>query len=349
MKRSEANGLKMRIILRLALTAAIALIALAAALPAGLRAEGYLDEIQRYVITVDIRSDGTLDMLYHFEWKVLDDSSEGPLEWVKIGIANASADEIRAVSANIRNIGYLSDGGDYVRIDFDRSYYADEIITFEFSLHQSNIYKFDTTANKCRYSFKPGWFEEIAVKEMTIRWNKANVFTSDAPGEDGDYLVWTQPLEPGAVCQANVTYLEGTFTTHESMPYATTGYSQYTSPDYTGTEFFYEDPESSGNGLANQSILPVMGFIGAIGFIIYRVIRRASNDDGYNGGFGGPRYFGGGGGGIRSCACVSQCACASSCACACACAGGGRAGCSAKGFYGVKIRLDDLKKSFDKK
>ena len=31
------------------------------------------------------------------------------------------------------------------------------------------------------------------------------------------------------------------------------------------------------------------------------------------------------------------CACASSCACACACAGGGRAGCSVKDFYTVKL------------
>ena len=37
------------------------------------------------------------------------------------------------------------------------------------------------------------------------------------------------------------------------------------------------------------------------------------------------------------CASSCACACASSCACACACAGGGRAGCSVKDFYTVKI------------
>ena len=37
------------------------------------------------------------------------------------------------------------------------------------------------------------------------------------------------------------------------------------------------------------------------------------------------------------CASSCACACASSCACACACAGGGRAGCSVKDFYTVKL------------
>ena len=48
-----------------------------------------LDEIQKYYITVDTRNDGTLDMTYEIEWKVLDSTSEGPLEWVKIGIPNS--------------------------------------------------------------------------------------------------------------------------------------------------------------------------------------------------------------------------------------------------------------------
>jgi hypothetical protein len=343
MRGMIANGLKTKHFLRLALIL-ITGIHLAAVPAAVLSADGYLDEIQRYVITVDMRADGTMDMLYHFEWKVLDDTSEGPLEWVKIGIANSSADEFQAVSGNIRSINYFYEGGDYVRIDFDRSYYADEIITFEFSIHQANIFKTDTTVNKNRYHFVPGWFDEIAVKEMTIRWNKENVLTSDAPDTDGNYLVWTQLLEPGATCQANVTYLEGTFTTSESTPSTATGYSQVTEPENYETIFTNYDPEQSGSGSSGIPFLPVIAFFGAVGFIIYRAVNRSSNDDGYHGGFGGPRYFGGGGGGIRSCACASHCACASSCACACACAGGGRAGCSAKEFYGVKMKMEELKK-----
>ena len=42
-----------------------------------------LDEIQNYTIKVDPRQDGTLDMKYHIEWRVLDSTTEGPLSWYK--------------------------------------------------------------------------------------------------------------------------------------------------------------------------------------------------------------------------------------------------------------------------
>ena len=53
---------------------------------------------------------------------------------------------------------------------------------------------------------------------------------------------------------------------------------------------------------------------------------------GHSRGGGAGRHSSGGG-----CASSCACACASSCACACACAGGGRAGCSVKDFYTVKL------------
>ena len=34
-----------------------------------------IDEIQLYEIKIDPRTDGTLDMIYKIEWKVLDDKS----------------------------------------------------------------------------------------------------------------------------------------------------------------------------------------------------------------------------------------------------------------------------------
>ena len=81
-----------------------------------------LDEIQDYTITVNMRPDGTMDIKYHLEWKVLDDSLEGPLEWVKIGNPNKYVDEITALSNNIKNIKYISDGGSFIRIDFKNIY-----------------------------------------------------------------------------------------------------------------------------------------------------------------------------------------------------------------------------------
>ena len=104
-----------------------------------LTADG-LDEITNYTITVNPRNDGTLDMKYHIEWKVLDSTSEGPLEWVKIGIPNMRVDNIKKLTDNIENIQYYPVDGDYVRIDFKKKYYAGETVTFEFSIHQSHIH-----------------------------------------------------------------------------------------------------------------------------------------------------------------------------------------------------------------
>ncbi len=58
-----------------------------------------------------------------------------------------------------------------------------------------------------------------------------------------------------------------------------------------------------------------------------------SSGGGFGGGSRGGGFGGGGFGGGSHCACASSCACA----CACACAGGGRAGCSAKNLYGVRL------------
>ena len=122
-----------------------------------------LDEIQTYYITVDPRDDGSLDMLYEIEWKVLDSTTEGPLEWVKIGIPNANVDSFKALSKNISKIAYTSLGGDYIRIDFDRPYKAGEIVKFRFSIHQSYMYSIN--GSECTYSFTPGWFDSIKVKD----------------------------------------------------------------------------------------------------------------------------------------------------------------------------------------
>ena len=79
-----------------------------------------------------------------------------------------------------------------------------------------------------------------------------------------------------------------------------------------------------------------------------RCARSAPPPSGYHRTDPPPEFRAGGGktrgGGVSrhhsnhsGCAGSCACACASSCACACACAGGGRAGCSVKDFYTVKL------------
>ena len=139
--------------IRIAAAAALALILLLPYVPT--LAAGPLDEIKNYTITADLRQDGTLNIQYHLDWMVLDDTSEGPLTWVKVGIANSHVDSIQAVSPNIAKIGYLGDGGSYVRIDFDRAYHAGETVSFDFTLHQAYMYTLDG-AGACSYSFTTG-------------------------------------------------------------------------------------------------------------------------------------------------------------------------------------------------
>ena len=45
------------------------------------------DEILNFTITVDVNEDASLDMTYHIEWKVLDDSI-GELDWIDLGVPN---------------------------------------------------------------------------------------------------------------------------------------------------------------------------------------------------------------------------------------------------------------------
>ena len=301
-------------ILMLCLITSIALPTSAASKP--------LDEIQDYTITVHMRPDGTMDIRYHVEWKVLDDDSEGPLEWVKIGNPNKHVDEITALSDNIKKIDYTNDGGAFIRIDFDRAYHEGEIVTFEYTIHQSYMYIIEKDSHLCRYSFTPGWFEEIEVKNITIKWSAENVIESTAQKTEDGYLIWNSSLEMGERLNASVKYNLDTFTVNED--------EQYT--------------EDSGGLSGGEIALIVILVIVVLVIIIIIIVAALSDDDyGSHGGFGGHSTIF-----VSHSSCArSSCACVS-CACACACAGGGRAGCSKKDFYRTNLKTEDIKKELTK-
>lgn len=275
--------------------------------------ENPLDEIQEYTIQVDMRNDGTMDIKYHLDWKVLDDTSDGPLSWVKIGIPNKNVDEIKALTDNIKKIEYnKQDGRTYVYVYFDRDYHKNETISFDFSIHQSNMYVIDKEEHMLRYSFTPGWFDEIEVKSITVKWNKSNVLKSTALGEDmNGYLVWTGSLSFGEKLNTSVYYNLDAFEATE--------------------EGQVQEDEGDGSGWIIFIVILVVILV--IAFII--AIVSDDDYDSHSGFGGGSRTYIYGGG-------RSSCACVSSCACACACAGGGRAGCSKKDFYHTNVQVDTL-------
>lgn len=281
-----------------------------------------LDEIENYVVTVNTRPDGTLDIRYHLEWKVLDDKKEGLLSWVKIGNPNYHVDELTALTDNIKEISYLADNGSFIRIDFDREYERNEVVTFEYTIHQSYMYVLEEDNNLLRYSFTPGWFDSIEVKNMQIRWADNNVIESSSTRTEDGYLIWEDSLGFGERLNASVKYNMDAFTVDSDQQY---------------TE---DSGESSGIG---KALVIIFIFIFVV-IILVAILTYVDDDYGGHSGFGGGRTTF-----ISHSSCArSSCACVHSCACACACAGGGRAGCSKKDFYHTNIKTEDLEKILKK-
>ena len=68
------------------------------------------DEIEHFLITVDVQEDASLLMTYHIDWKVLDDVQYGPLTWADIGVPNRNHTDVTAISDNIDHISLLRFG-----------------------------------------------------------------------------------------------------------------------------------------------------------------------------------------------------------------------------------------------
>lgn len=271
-----------------------------------LAASSNLDEILNYEIKVDVRQDGTLDIRYAIDWKVLDDKSgTEPVSWVDVGVPNDKVDQIQMLTANIKSAEYSSkNGGSYVRIDFKTNYYQGSVIRFEFSIHQSYMYLLDES-NTVRYSFTPGWFEDIEIDNLQIEWAVKDGFTikeTDSNEQSSTYYIWSyQNLAEGEKVTANVKYKSDGFYVDENKQYK--------------------------EGDSGTSVLGIALLVICIVILVVAIVANIDDDYGGGRGHGHTSVF------VHSSCAHSSCACVSSCACACACAGGGRAGCSVKEFY----------------
>ena len=297
-----------------------------------------LDEILEYHITINPNREGNLNMEYHIKWKVLNSKSEGPLEWVKIGVPNKYVKNITALSEAIDEISYYSDDGAYIRVDLDKAYYAGEVVDIDFSFVQTHIYTLNE--EEVVYRFNPGWFPEIQVKDLKVYWAKDKVTYSNSTLTNEDYYIWSYSLDYNETIDVDVKYNKESFI------------------NLSNDNTFSDDYEDW------SGLIVVFVFIGVfvlvcliIAFVAYK------NDDGYYSyrGFSGcyhhhywwlyryrrgvnrrgesikdPRVVNRTGGSSRGGSCA--------CACACACAGGGRAGCSRKDFYNPNLKIDEFLK-----
>lgn len=313
------------------------LLAIIVALQAGLALFAMLwmsvspkDIINRYEITAEPQTDGTLMLDYSFSWTALDKYEA--LSWVDIGMANHSyiVDE-GSLSENIATYSKITQDNGYcaLRIFFDTEYKGGENFDFAFSVKQADVLCADNLGYF--YELVPGWFNEIEVEDFSFRWKWSDGITSDylIPDEDG-YISRRCRLTYGDYIKMTVAYEKDAFSENVS----TVPYSPFDpSGAYNGLE-----SELEGNRFAIFAIIGLL-FMGEVyiadsfisyvrgrGFIMQNGrhihLYGAANTYGGTGSRGYSVYRGGRGSSGRSSGCA--------CACACACAGGGRAGCSAK-------------------
>ena len=333
--------------------------------------DGDMDYIPNYLVTVDLRADGSADITYDITWQVIDGDQTDYLSWVKIGLPNAYAEDLTPLTDTISDLQYTGDGGSYAKVVFARRYYSPEVaaqnggesrVRFAFSVHQSHLFSLNSDGT-ATFEFTPGWFDDLVVEHMQVRWRSGDGFVADNSSEEDGYLIWEfGPMGHGQ--SANI---------HVTVPVTT---AETFDPDAQLTAADYDD----GGMTADEMIGILTVVIGLLIFAAALIIIVGSMTPDWGGGFGSgldpddwfwytngvhtihvartapppkgytrtdpPKNYHTGGGSSRGggvgrhnsgCASSCACACASSCACACACAGGGRAGCTAKDFYTYKL------------
>ena len=167
------------------------------------------DEILDFTITVDVNEDASLNMLYHIDWEVLDDSV-GELEWIDLGVPNRYHENITPLSDTI---DHIEDKGSSLNIYLDQSYEEGETVSVDFSMTQDHMYQIDKwVEGETVYTFTPAWFDSMEVDSLTIRWNAddAGAWQPDCYEDDG-YLVFETSLSEGDRYTISVTYPNDTF------------------------------------------------------------------------------------------------------------------------------------------
>ncbi len=340
-----------------ALTAAL----FCAAAPPALADAGDLDRIDAYTVTVDPRPDGSADITYDIDWQVIGGSADDALSWVRIGLANDEVDEFENLTPDtVSGVRHVSDSsGSFAHVTFVRRYYAPDHaaatgqqsqVHFAFQVHQSGLYTL-ASSGEATYLFTPGWFDDLCVEQLTIRWKASDGMTADTDTLEDGYYIWTfGPMAHGEKATVQVRVPAGDAAAYDpgtamvptddgddmvflalgavflillfslALYWERTARARWRGGFGRGDALFYT------NGTRTIRLAP--GAVPPAGF------RPAPPPSDFTAGGGS---FRGGGAGRRGGGGGCACACASSCACACACAGGGRAGCSVKNFYRVEL------------
>lgn len=225
------------------------------------------DIIRDYEVTVDVNEDATLNLNYHFEWEVLESDGIGPVSWLKIGIPNGAYRDYAALSENISEIyPYMDSGMHMMRLDFDRNYYEGEVISFDFSVTQDYMYQMNAyEEGLTSYIFTPGWFDEVEVEKLVIRWNAESAANWTPAGlvQDG-YVTWEDHLQPGGTFTVRVDYPNDAFAFDEQKYTLDGNYNGYI--DDTG--YWVEDDYYGDYDDSDDLVDTIIGAAGLIFLIL---------------------------------------------------------------------------------
>lgn len=269
-----------------------------------------LDRIQNYQVDVAAQPDGTLNIIYHLRWEVLDSNREGPLSWVKLGMGNEDFEALDCGGA----ADDVVPSGSYAKVYLDKNYYEGEVAEFWISVRQNRMLCDDPNNNaQFFYDFVPGWFSAIDVEHYLFTWMGGDIASHNADKTWADGLIWEGSLKRGDIREMLIYYEKERFSGAKTVTW------EPFSKEYGGGD----KPQMDGQ------VVMIIIMLGGIG--IYNIFTWGED---YRRGRGYRGHYGRGGrGGGCACACAG-------CACACACAGGGRAGCSNKDFYKNKEEPD---------
>ncbi len=265
-----------------------------------------LDRLLDYQVHVAPQEDGSAEITYRYRWEVLNSSREGPLEWVKLGMANQYYVLLEYGGAIEKP---RSSTETHLSFDLDKSYYKGEVAEFWFTVRQNVLLCRDHNTSQPYYDFTPGWFNgmETAHYRFSLE-NNVPIQSHNADYVVGNQLVWEGSLKKGGQQQMLVHYTPGSFAEEDML-------TQWTKP-----------PQSSGGETFGPDPIIILFILLTAGYLAFKIAWPNSGYGKGRGYTGGRSYFGGHRGGGCACACAG-------CACACACAGGGRAGCTTKDFY----------------
>ena len=198
-------------------------------------------EILNYVIVASVNDDGTVNLGYHIDWKVLvDNNGTWPLEDVNVGIPNNRYITYTPLTDNIKNMSYDSSYG-CVKVEFYDKYYAGDTVSFEFMVVQDYMYEMNALEDGYTlYYFVPGWFDEIAVDNLVIYWKSDKLSSWSGGGyiEDG-YNVWQTSLKPGERFELKVSYPNDAYMFDETKSYNDPYEDDYHYPGYSASDFLF--------------------------------------------------------------------------------------------------------------